>query len=170
MSRAQEERRMMTSQSELESANTAVPSADDLRMEILEKQMEEVERRLQEKDAEQKRLQAIADEFISSHVSDREREIIRRIVMSAVADGKYEAMVYSFPSTLCTDGGRAINNLDPEWPATLQGKARELYDGFKLNLQPKGYRLKAMIMDFPGGMPGNVGYFLNRGIPESALS
>lgn len=139
----------------------AVPSADDLRMEVLEKQMKEIERREKAKEAEQKQLETVANEFFSQHVSERERTMIRTIVMSAVSDGKYEAMVYSFPSRLCTDSGRAINNVDPKWPDTLQGKARELYDGFKANLQPKGYRLKAMIIDFPNGMPGNVGFFLN---------
>jgi len=157
----------MTSQSETANTGNAVPSADDLRMEVFEKQMKEIERRQQEKEAERKRLETVADEFISSHVSEREREMIRRLVMNAVADGKYEAMVYSFPASLCTDGGRAINNLDPEWPSTLQGKARELYEGFKANLQPKGYRLKSMIIDFPGGMPGNVGFFLNWEPPKT---
>lgn len=139
----------------------AVPSADDLRMEVLEKQMAEIDRRQKAKEAEKKKLDEDAAEFLSNHVTQRERDIIRRIVMSAVNDGKYEAMVFSFPSRLCTDNGRAINNFDPKWPDTLQGKARELYEGFKENLQPKGYRLKAAILDFPGGMPGNVGFFLN---------
>lgn len=143
------------------SSGSAVPSADDLRMEMLEKQMAETDRRLKAREAEQKKLEEIATEFMSKHVSDRERQMIRTVVMNAVKEGKYEAMVFSFPSRLCTDSGRAINNLDPNWPDTLQGKARELYEGFKTNLQPKGYRLKAAIIDFPGGMPGNVGLFLN---------
>ena len=42
-----------------------------------------------------------------------------------------EAMVYSFPSDLCTDSGRAINSADPQWPETLQGKAKQFYDAFK---------------------------------------
>ncbi|RAI03788.1 histidine kinase [Acuticoccus sediminis] len=142
-------------------AAAAIPTADDLRMEVLEKQMKEIDRRVEAKKAEQKRLEEAAAEFLATHVTEREREIIRRIVANAVNDGKYEAMVYSFPAKLCTDGGRAINNIEPDWPTTLQGKARELYDGFKANLQPRGYRLKAMIIDFPGGMPGNVGFFLN---------
>jgi len=149
------------SQDTSDKPGNAVPSADDLRMEILERQMAEIDRRAKEREAEQKKLDAIANEFLSEHVSERERQMIRTIVMSAVRDGKFEAMVYSFPSRLCTDSGRAINNLDPKWPDTLQGKARELYEGFKANLQPKGYRMKAAIIDFPGGMPGNVGFFLN---------
>ena len=79
-----------------------------------------------------------------------------------------EAMVYSFPSDLCTDGGRAINNSDPDWPDTLQGKAKEMYDTFKARIQPQGYKLKAMIINFPGGVPGDVGFFLNWAPPVKA--
>ena len=87
--------------------------------------------------------------------------MIRRLVKIAVEKGQMEAMVYSFPSDLCTDGGRAINNSDPNWPETLQGKAKEMYDAFKARIQPQGYKLKAMIINFPGGIPGDVGFFLN---------
>ena len=149
------------SQESSKTAAGAVPSADDLRMEVLEKQLAEIDRRQKAKEAEQKRLDEAAKEFLANHVSQKERDMIRTIVMSAVRDGKYEALVYSFPSSLCTDSGRAINNLDPKWPSTLQGKALELYEGFKANLQPKGYRMKALITDFPGGMPGNVGFILS---------
>ena len=33
-------------------------------------------------------------------------------------------------------------------------------------MKPKGFRLKAMIINFPGGIPGGVGSFLNRA-PEA---
>jgi hypothetical protein len=87
--------------------------------------------------------------------------MIRRVVRSAVQDGKTQAMVYSFPVKLCTDGGRAINNNDKDWPATLQGKAKELYDRYVEAVKPQGYKLKAMIISFPGGIPGDVGLFLD---------
>ena len=80
--------------------------------------------------------------------------MVRRLVMNAVKDGKMEAMVYSFPSDLCTDSGRAINNNAPNWPETLQGKAKELYDRYEERVKPQGYRLKAMVINFPGGVPG----------------
>ena len=87
--------------------------------------------------------------------------MVRRLVMNAVKDGKMEAMVYSFPSDLCTDSGRAINNNAPNWPETLQGKAREIYDRYEERMKPQGYRLKAMVINFPGGVPGDIGFFLN---------
>ncbi len=142
-------------------ARPAVPSAEDLRMKLLTAQMEEFERREKARANEQKALSAFTEEFFSKHVSAEERAMITRLVTNAVNDGKFEALVYSFPSDLCTDSGRAINNGDPRWPETLQGKAKELYDGYKANVQPKGFRLKAMIINFPGGVPGDVGFFLN---------
>jgi len=138
-----------------------VPSADEMRMTLVKKQMEEIEKREKAKAAEEKSLADFADAFLTQHVTQAERDMIRRIAMNAMKDGKLEAMVYSFPSDLCSDGGRAINNMDPNWPSTLRGKAKELYDRFQTIAKPKGYKLKAMIISFPGGMPGDVGFFLN---------
>ena len=61
----------------------------------------------------------------------------------------------------CTDSGRAINNNAPNWPETLQGKAKELFDRYEERMKPQGYRLKAMVINFPGGVPGDIGFFLN---------
>jgi hypothetical protein len=81
--------------------------------------------------------------------------------MNAMKDGKLEAMVYSIPTTLCTDSGSANNNNDPRWPETLQGKAKELFESYEELARPRGYKLKAMVIDFPGGIPGDIGFFLN---------
>jgi hypothetical protein len=141
----------------------SVPSAQDLRMSIIQKQMAEYELRKKKKEEDERKRSAFADDFLANHVTEQERAMIRRLVMNAVEEGKTEALVYSFPSSLCTDAGRAINNSEPGWPASLQGKARELYERFKTVAQPQGYKLKAMILDFPGGMPGDVGLFLDWG-------
>jgi hypothetical protein len=130
-------------------------------MKILEREMQMMKEREEARQAEHKRLSAFADEFMTSHVSEREREMIRRIVFNAVNEGKVEALVYSFPARLCTDGGRAINNGDADWPTTLQGKAKELYDRYEEVARPQGFKLKAMIINFPEGLPGDVGLFLN---------
>lgn len=141
--------------------NAPVPSAAELRKALLEKQLAAMDRDDVIRAREREERAKFADEFFKSHVSDEERAIIRKVVMRAVADGKMEALVYSFPSDFCTDSGRAINNSQPDWPETLQGKAKELYDRFKLVAQPGGYRLKAMVINFPGGVPGDIGFVLN---------
>ena len=142
-------------------ANAPIPSAEQLRMKLLEEQMKEMELQEKARASAKKELSEFTDSFLQSHVSDDERAMIRRLVKNALEKGQLEALVYSFPSDLCTDGGRAINNSDPNWPDTLQGKAKELYEGFKAHIQPQGYKLKAMIINFPGGIPGDVGFFLN---------
>jgi hypothetical protein len=136
-------------------------SAEELRMTVLRAKMEEIERRDRAREAEKKKLEEFTTDFLGAHVNQAELDMIRRLVMNAVADGEFEALVYTFPSDLCTDGGRAINNGEPHWPETLKGKARELYDRFQKNAKPQGFRMKAMIVNFPGGIPGDVGFFLN---------
>jgi hypothetical protein len=140
-------------------------SADQLRMTILQKEMEKAEQEQKAREAEQKKLADFTADFLHEHVTEDEIAMVRRLVMNAVKDGKLEALVYSFPSDLCTDSGRAINNNDPRWPETLQGKAREFYERYQEFGRPQGYRLKAMVINFPGGVPGDIGFFLNWAAP-----
>ena len=136
-------------------------SAEQLRVQILEKELEKAAQADKAAAAEQEKLAAFTQDFLTSHVSAEETAMVRRLVFNAVKDGKMEALVYSFPSLLCTDQGRAINSGTHDWPETLQGKAKEFYDRFETLAKPQGYRLKAMIINFPGGVPGDVGFFLN---------
>ena len=136
-------------------------SAEELRMSILQKEMERWTASGRLREAEEKKLTAFTQDFLHKHVSEDEIAMVRRLVMNAVKDGKMEAMVYSFPSDLCTDSGRAINNGAPNWPETLQGKAKEFFDRYEERWKPQGYRLKAMVINFPGGVPGDIGFFLN---------
>ncbi|NKQ84941.1 hypothetical protein [Rhizobium ruizarguesonis] len=146
---------------ESEKSNAQMLSAEELRQKALELQLVEMQRDDKVKAREAKKHAEFVDDFFRKHVGDKERDIIRRVVMKAAADGKSEAMVYSFPSSFCTDSGRAINSARPEWPTTLQGKAKEIYDLFGEVARPHGYKLKAMVISFPGGMPGDIGFFLN---------
>jgi hypothetical protein len=141
--------------------NAMPVSADALRMSILQKEMEKMDVERKAREAEEKRVAAFTSEFLHKHVSEDEIAMVRRLVQNAVKDGKMEAMVYSFPSDLCTDSGRAINNYDPNWPATLQGKAKEFFERYEKLARPQGYKLKAMVINFPGGVPGDIGLFLN---------
>ena len=136
-------------------------TADELRKEALEKRLAEMERDKNKRMAKGEDLAEFTEDFFRKHVGDSERAMIKRLVMNAVADGKLEAMVYTFPSDFCSDGGRAINNFDPDWPNTLQGKAKEIYDLFTKVAEPHGYNLRAMVINFPGGIPGDIGFFLN---------
>jgi hypothetical protein len=141
--------------------NVAPPSAKDLRMQVLQREMQEMEKERKLKALDEKKHADFAGDFLEKHVSEEEIAVVRRLVANAVKDGKFEAMVYSFPSDLCTDSGRAINSGDKDWPQTLQGKAKEFFERYQTFGKPQGYKMKAMIINFPGGVPGDVGFFLN---------
>ncbi|MBS3651533.1 histidine kinase [Pseudaminobacter sp. 19-2017] len=136
------------------------PSAKDLRKTMVEEQLAEARKQDQARLRDQEKLTAFTDDFLKGQVNDDEVARVRRLVMNAVKEGKYEAMVYSFPSDLCSDSGRAINSGDPRWPESLQGKAKQFYERYLKYGKPQGFKLKAMIISFPGGMPGDVGFFL----------
>lgn len=82
---------------------------------------------------------------------------------AAAENGETELMVMRFPNTLCTDNGRAINNTLEGWPETLTGRPRQAYELWRDKLKPAGFGLVAMIVDWPHGMPGDVGFFLTWG-------
>jgi hypothetical protein len=96
-----------------------------------------------------------------SGVSDEEAlKRVGIIVERAVSNGLTEVQVYRFPNALCTDHGRAINQQEPGWEKTLTGLPKEMYEFWDRQLRPLGYKLKVQIIDFPGGMPGDVGITL----------
>jgi hypothetical protein len=82
----------------------------------------------------------------------------------AAERGEKQYLILRFPSELCTDDARAINNPpNPTWPQTLRGEAAEIYERWHSALRPFGFNLSAQVLDFPGGKPGDVGLFLRWG-------
>ena len=141
--------------------NAMPASAEQLRMAMLAKELEKAEASAKAREDSQLKLQEFTADFLRHSITETEIAMVRRVVAGAVAEGKLEALVYSFPSSLCSDGGRAINNAEADWPETLQGKAREFYERYEKFGRPQGYHLKAMVINFPGGVPGDIGLFLN---------
>lgn len=88
---------------------------------------------------------------------------VTRIIQNAVSNGLTEVRVHRFPNALCTDRGRAINQQEDGWETTLTGLPKEMYDFWKEELQPRGYKLRYEVIDFPGGMPGDIGITLKWG-------
>jgi hypothetical protein len=79
------------------------------------------------------------------------------VIQRAVRNGLTEVQVYRFPNILCTDKGRAINQLEPGWEKTLTGIPKEIFQIWTDYLKPRGYRIRYQIIDFPGGVPGDIG-------------
>ena len=70
-----------------------------------------------------------------------------------------EWMLLRLPSQLCDDGGQAVNAPRADWPKTLHGEAAEIYLRWERDLKPYGFGISANVLDFPGGMPGDIGLF-----------
>jgi hypothetical protein len=98
--------------------------------------------------------------FMSQDIHPDVFERVSRLVKGAAERGQREVMAFQFPSAYCTDRGRAINNFEPEWPDTLTGFAKKAHEFYEKELAPAGYKVRAEILDYPGGMPGDVGIFL----------
>lgn len=136
-------------------------TAQALRQSIAENQAAKVDEAISKRAEAEKKLRSYFDEFMKAQITQDELDEIRRKVLRATENSEFEVQVFRFPSKLCTDKGRAINNNKPDWPQTLQGKARNLYDLFEERGRPQGFKLKAQILDYPGGVPGDVGVILN---------
>jgi len=143
----------------------------------------EAEELLQRRQAEElvefrKRLDnfRLTDEIVQSGL-DRIRRAFER--------GETELMISSFPSSFCSDDGRAIINAGappinkpskeeaakqaeaPDWLLTLPAGVRQLYDYWRENLKQGGFGFGVRIINYPGGKPGDVGVFFSW--PKSAL-
>lgn len=99
--------------------------------------------------------------FIQSEFLERDSKNLKQKIIDAARQGKYEVEVVRFPGAYCSDGGRAINNLEKSWPESLQGKAKSFYIIWKEHGHPHGYRLKARINDYPGGFIGEVSVLID---------
>ncbi|MGH6917144.1 MAG: hypothetical protein ACREJ0_05505 [Geminicoccaceae bacterium] len=102
----------------------------------------------------------LREAFMTRDLHPEVFERVSRVVKSAAERGEREVMAMRFPSSYCTDGGRAINNFEPEWPQTLTGFAKKGLEFYEKELAPLGYKVRAQILDYPGGVPGDVGVFL----------
>jgi hypothetical protein len=85
------------------------------------------------------------------------------IIQRAVRNGLTEVQVYRFPNTLCTDKGRAINQMEAGWEKTLTGVPKEIFELWTEYLKPRGYRIGYQVIDFPGGVPGDIGVIISWG-------
>ncbi len=102
-------------------------------------------------------------ELIDEHVRNENWNTLLHHAREAAERGEREFQLLRFPSDLCSDRGRAINAGLPDWPQTLRGEAAELYVRWENDLKPRGFHLAARVLDFPRGMPGDVGLFLSWG-------
>jgi hypothetical protein len=140
-----------------------LPNAKDLMKEIALREAEKASAAMKELSAADAEKKALIEKFSkASGVSDEER--LKRaiaIINRAAKNGLTSVEITRFPNQLCTDRGRAINQREKGWQDTLTGLPKELYVFWEKYLKERGYKLGFQIVDFPGGMPGDVGITLS---------
>src|SRR5215468_6750160 len=140
------------------SLDDLIPSAADNMKKIALAEAEKASAYVRKQEVEAAEKKALLERLEKpSGVSDEER------LKRAVDNGLSEVFVGRFPNEICTDRGRAINQQEPGWENTLTGLPKELFQFWHTHLRPRGYRLRCQIVDWPGGMPGDIGITLSWG-------
>jgi hypothetical protein len=142
-----------------------LPSASDFMKKLALAEAEEASKQARQFAEAEAEKQALLDRFKKpSGLSDDEAiQRAIKIIERAVSNGKTEVQVHRFPNQLCTDKGRAINQQEPGWENTLTGVPKEIYELWAKYFRPRGYKLKVEIINFPGGMPGDIAMTLKWG-------
>jgi hypothetical protein len=142
---------------------TNILSAKELMAKIAKVEGEKASKAMKAHEAAEAEKKALLDRLARpSGLSDDEvMEKAAIIVNRAVENGMTSVQVFRFPNHICTDNGRAINQVEEGWEQTLTGIPKEIYEFWKRQLKPRGYHIRYEIIDYPGGMPGDVGIFLS---------
>jgi hypothetical protein len=142
-----------------------LPTAGDIMKKLAVAEAEEAAKQARQLSEAEAEKQALLDRLTKpSGVSDEEAiQRAIKIIERAVSNGRTEVQVHRFPNMLCTDKGRAINQQEPGWENTLTGVPKEIYQLWAKYFRERGYKLRVEIIDFPGGMPGDVAMTLKWG-------
>ena len=140
-------------------------SVKDLHVRMAEAEGAKASAALKAREAEEKEKKAFIDHLLapSGLTDEQASEKASIIIERAMANGLTSVQVLRFPNHICTDGGRAINQLEEGWENTLSGLPKEIYHYWNRKLRPLGYHIRYHIVDFPGGMPGDIAITLSWG-------
>jgi hypothetical protein len=143
-------------------AGAGVFSATDIKRRMAEREMQKAAEELRRMQEQEEKQKAVMAEFHQppARTPDQLMQLLMQLVSQAAERGQSEVQVYRFPNALCSDRGRRINNSEPDWPDTLEGRPKAGYEFWREHLRPLGFGLKAEVLEYPGGMPGDIGFFL----------
>ena len=135
-----------------------IPSAKEIQKQAALKESQKADEHAKRLAAAETEKRALIDKLSQpSGLSEEEKvQLASTVIQRAVRNGLTEVQVYRFPNSLCTDRGRAINQMEAGWEKTLTGIAKEIYQLWSDYLQPRGYRVRYQIVDFSGGVPGDI--------------
>jgi hypothetical protein len=136
-----------------------IPSANQIQKEAALREAEKADEYVRRAAAAEAEKRALIERLSRpSGKSEEEKvQLAATVIQRAVRNGLSEVLVYRFPNSLCTDKGRAINQMEAGWETTLTGIPKEIFQLWTDYLKPRGYRIRYQVIDFPGGVPGDIG-------------
>jgi len=128
-----------------EKIDDLLPTAKEIQKQAAIKEAEKADKETRAATAAETEKRALIERLSKpSGLSEDEKvKLASNVIQRAVRSGLTEVQVYRFPNVLCTDKGRAIN--------------QEIFQLWTDYLKPRGYRIRYQIIDFPGGVPGDIG-------------
>ena len=153
---------MSENRSNTADTRAATFSAADLKRRMAERESAKAAEELRRMREQEEKQKAVMEEFHKppDRTPEQVLELVMTLVSRAADSGQTEVQVYRFPNALCSDRGRAINNFEAGWDKTLEGRPKLAFEFWHEHLRPLGFGLKAEVLEYPGGMPGDIGFFL----------
>lgn len=138
-------------------------SADGIRRRMAEAEAQKEAEKLRQKQEQEEKQKAVVAELHKplAQAPEQLMQTVMELVDHAADSGQNEVQVYRFPNALCSDSGRKINNSEADWETTLEGRPKFAYEFWHERLLPLGFHLKAQVLDYPGGLPGDIGFILS---------
>lgn len=133
---------------------------EDLRNISNEADTAKVQEYLKHEKKREEEQRELREAFMHRDIHPEVRERVNNAIRRAAEQGRHELQVFTFSSSYCNDRGRRINNNEPDWPDSLEGFAKRAYEYYDKELRSLGYKLSAQVLDYPGGMPGEIGISL----------
>ena len=104
-------------------------AAADFRRLVLDYENKEARHHEDLRHSAEEEQQHKAAELIGKHMSEESWRNLIHGARTAAEQGLKEYQLLRFPSQLCSDGGRAVNAPDPDWPTTLRARRRKFFNG-----------------------------------------
>jgi hypothetical protein len=153
---------MSENRSAAQPADSGVFSVADIKHRMAEREAAKAAEELRHSKEQREKQKAVMEELHKPFDRSAEQlmQVVMQLVNHAADSGQSEVQVYRFPNEMCSDHGRRINNSEPDWETTLEGRPKFAYEFWRDHLRPLGFHLKAQVLEYPGGMPGDIGFIL----------
>src|SRR3954471_309856 len=100
---------------------------EDLRKLSEDEEMAKAKKAMERKRVEEEEQAGLREVFMSRDLHPEAKARVNAAVRRAAEQGNRQILAVTFPAEYCNDRGRRINNLEADWPDSLEGFAKKAY-------------------------------------------